>query len=53
MNDAPLLKIIDDGIAAIGRGDAVAGRRAFEVVVASGKAAPQAWLFLAQACFMF
>jgi len=52
MNDAALLKIIDDGIAAIGRGDAVAGRRAFEVVVASGKAAPQAWLFLAQACFM-
>ncbi len=52
MEDAALLKIIDDGIAAIGRGDAAAGRRAFDIVVASGKAAPQAWLFLAQACFM-
>ena len=51
-DDADLLPIIDAGIASLSRGDAGAARRAFETIVASGKAAPQAWLFLAQATFM-
>lgn len=47
-----LPRIVDAGIAAIARGDGAAGREAFETIVASGQATPQAWLFLAQACFM-
>lgn len=52
MADADLLKIADGGIAALTRGDAAAARTAFETIVAAGRAAPQAWLFLAQACFL-
>ncbi len=52
MDDAALLRVVDDGIAALTRGDAEAARRAFETIVAAGRAAPQAWLFLAQACFL-
>ena len=44
MADDDLLKVADGGIAALTRGDAHAARTAFETVVASGKAAPQAWL---------
>jgi hypothetical protein len=52
MADADLLRIADGGIAALGRGDGAAARTAFETIVAAGRAAPQAWLFLAQSCFM-
>ena len=52
MTDDDLLKIVDAGIAALTSGDAVAARSAFETIVAAGRAAPQAWLFLAQACFL-
>jgi predicted Zn-dependent protease len=38
------------GVAAWQRGDAAAARRAFERVVAAGRATPQLWLLLAQAC---
>ena len=38
------------GVAALQRGDFSAARDAFRTVTASGVAAPQAWLFLAQAC---
>ena len=38
------------GVAAWQRGDAAAARRAFEKVVAAGRATPQLWLLLAQAC---
>ncbi len=47
-----LLRTADDGIKALQRGDAGSARRAFEAVVGSPDAAPQAWLFLAQACFL-
>lgn len=38
------------GVTALRAGDAAAARRSFEAVVASGRATPQLWLFLAQAC---
>jgi hypothetical protein len=38
------------GINALQRGDFATARDAFATVTASGTAAPQAWLFLAQAC---
>jgi aspartyl/asparaginyl beta-hydroxylase (cupin superfamily) len=40
------------GIDALRRGDAAAARPAFEAIGASGRATPQIWLFLAQACDM-
>ena len=52
MADADLQKTADAGVAALTRGDAAAARTAFEAIVAAGRAAPQAWLFLAQACFL-
>ncbi len=55
MNDpatAQLEAIAHAGIAALQRGDAVAARAAFESIGASGRATPQIWLFLAQACDM-
>lgn len=52
MADTDLLRIVDGGIAALARGDAASARTAFETIVAAGRAAPQAWLFLAQACFL-
>ena len=53
MNDAAkasLETIAHGGIDALRRGDAAPARRAFDAVVASGRATPQIWLFLAQAC---
>jgi hypothetical protein len=38
------------GVAALRAGDAAAARRSFDAVVASGRATPQLWLLLAQAC---
>ena len=38
------------GVSALQRGDFATARDAFGAVTASGTAAPQAWLFLAQAC---
>ena len=38
------------GVAALRRGEAAAARQAFEAVVATGRATPQLWLLLAQAC---
>lgn len=38
------------GVAALRRGDAAAARQAFEAVAAAGRATPQLWLLLAQAC---
>lgn len=40
------------GIAALRAVDAASARAAFEAIVASGRATPQIWLFLAQACDM-
>lgn len=40
------------GIDALGAGNAVAARAAFDAIIASGRATPQIWLFLAQACDM-
>lgn len=39
-----------DGAAALSRGDPASARRAFETVAAAGRATPQLWLLLAQAC---
>lgn len=38
------------GVAALRRGDAAAARQSFEAVAAAGRATPQLWLLLAQAC---
>lgn len=38
------------GVAALRAGDAATARQAFDAVVASGRASPQLWLLLAQAC---
>ena len=46
-----LQRIAQDGVVALGRGDAAAARTAFDEVVAAGRASTQLWLFLAQACF--
>ena len=40
------------GIDALRTGNAVAARAAFDAITASGRATPQIWLFLAQACDM-
>ncbi len=53
MNDpakAQLETIAHAGIAALRRGDGAIARQAFDQIVASGRATPQIWLFLAQAC---
>ena len=55
MNDpakANLERIAHAGIDALRRGDAATARQAFESIAASGRATPQIWLFLAQACDM-
>jgi hypothetical protein len=49
---AELEAIAHRGIAALRAGDAAAARAAFEHCTASGRAAPQIWLLLAQACDM-
>ena len=46
-----LAAIARNGVAALGRGDAVAARTAFDTVAAAGRATPQLWLLLAQANF--
>ena len=38
------------GVTALRAGDAAAARRSFDAVVATGRATPQLWLLLAQAC---
>ncbi|OYZ12857.1 MAG: hypothetical protein B7Y35_15235 [Sphingomonadales bacterium 28-64-96] len=53
MNDpekAALERTAQAGIDALQRGDGQAARRAFETIVASGRATVQIWLWLAQAC---
>ena len=53
MNDpakADLERIAHAGIDALRRGEAAPARQAFESIAASGRATPQIWLFLAQAC---
>ncbi|MFZ4690723.1 MAG: aspartyl/asparaginyl beta-hydroxylase domain-containing protein [Polymorphobacter sp.] len=53
MNDpakASLERLAHAGIEALRRGDATTARQAFADVTATGRAAPQIWLFLAQAC---
>lgn len=55
MNDpekAALERTAQAGIAALQNGDGRAARRAFETIVASGRATLQIWLWLAQACDM-
>lgn len=47
---AALERTAQAGIAALQRGDGLAARRAFETIVASGRATVQIWLWLAQAC---
>jgi aspartyl/asparaginyl beta-hydroxylase (cupin superfamily) len=47
---AALERTAQEGIAALQRGDGLAARRAFEAIVASGRATLQIWLWLAQAC---
>jgi aspartyl/asparaginyl beta-hydroxylase (cupin superfamily) len=49
---AALERTAQAGIAALQRGDASAARTAFEAIAASGRATPQIWLWLAQACDM-
>ncbi|WP_313671496.1 aspartyl/asparaginyl beta-hydroxylase domain-containing protein [Sandarakinorhabdus sp.] len=53
MNDpekAALERTAQAGIAALQHGDGQVARRAFETIVASGRATVQIWLWLAQAC---
>ena len=53
MNDpakAQLEALAHRGIDALRRGDADTARQAFAAITASGRASPQIWLFLAQAC---
>ncbi len=55
MNDpdkAALERTAQAGITALQNGDGPAARRAFEAIVASGRATVQIWLWLAQACDM-
>ncbi len=55
MNDpekAALERTAQAGIAALQAGDGKTARRAFETIVASGRATLQIWLWLAQACDM-
>ena len=55
MNDpakAQLEALAHRGIDALRRGDADTARQAFAAITASGRASPQIWLFLAQACDM-
>jgi aspartyl/asparaginyl beta-hydroxylase (cupin superfamily) len=55
MNDpakAQLEALARRGIDALRRGDAATAREAFAATTASGRASPQVWLFLAQACDM-
>jgi hypothetical protein len=51
--DRPHLdRLAQTGVEALQRGDAGTARRAFGQLTASGRASPQAWLLLAQACEM-
>ena len=50
MSSDPVQNAAQAGVAAWQRGDAAAARRAFESGVAAGRATPQLWLLLAQAC---
>ena len=53
MNDpakAQLEAIFREGVEGLRAGDGRRARRAFEEITASGRASPQVWLFLAQAC---
>jgi hypothetical protein len=43
-------RLAQTGVEALQRGDADTARRAFAQLTASGRASPQAWLLLAQAC---
>jgi hypothetical protein len=55
MNDpakAQLEALAHQGIAALRSGNAAAARHAFAAITASGRATPQIWLLLAQACDM-
>ena len=55
MNDpakSQLEALAHQGIAALRSGNAAAARHAFTAITASGRATPQIWLFLAQACDM-
>ncbi len=55
MNDpakAQLEALAHQGVAALRSGNAAAARTAFAAITASGRATPQIWLFLAQACDM-
>lgn len=55
MNDpakAQLEALAQRGIEALRHGDATAARQAFAAIADSGRASPQIWLFLAQACDM-
>lgn len=55
MNDPAQLdleRIAQMGVDALSRGDAGSARRAFTQITAAGRAAPHAWLLLAQACDM-
>ena len=50
LTDAELRALANTGVDALRRGDAGAARGAFERITAAGRATPQLWLFLAQAC---
>lgn len=53
MSSAPqadIQALAQAGVTALRAGDAGAARRSFEAVVEAGRATPQLWLFLAQAC---
>lgn len=47
---ADLEAIARAGVTALSRGDAASARRAFDAVAYAGRASPQLWLLLAQAC---
>jgi aspartyl/asparaginyl beta-hydroxylase (cupin superfamily) len=46
----PLANLVQQGIAALRQGDPKGARATFERCAASGRAAPQTWLLLAQSC---
>ena len=50
MTSDPVQSAAQAGVAAWQRGDAAGARGAFQTVVAAGRATPQLWLLLAQAC---
>ncbi len=50
MAEADLQIVAQTGVAALRAGDAATARRAFEQVVAAGRATPALWLMLARAC---